>query len=262
MHSHNKYWFFFQCILMVKKILLVITIPVTVFSCHSGRQSALAQTVAVHKLEGRKQDPQVVASTRFSFVQPTDSTRFVLSVISEKEFASSEITYQDKIKRDTNRFKIINGEIRLPLATGKSFVVKNNLSKDDNFLEYKYIGYLPDIDKYLMECTGYEWYEYFTVDKQTGDTAIFFEKPQISPLNGKLACVYYDMYQTELPMIQISTYKLTAKQISGYDTTYIAISDQKYPMACTLIWENEISMLIKLSFESSSSEYLRLKMRR
>lgn len=261
MHSNNKYWFFFWCILMVKKILLVIAIPATFFSCHTGRQSVLAQTMAVHKMEGDKSGQQQAASTHFSFVQPQDSIRFVLSTISEKEFASSEIVYEDKIKKDTNRFKVVNGVLRLPLATGKSFVVKNNISKDDSYLEYKYIGYLADIDKYIMECTGYEWYEYFTVDKQTGDTAIFFEKPKISPHNGKIACVYYDIYQTEIPTIQVSTYKLLSKQITTYDTTYIAISNEKYPVNCTLVWENEFSMLIKLAFEAESYEYLRLKMR-
>jgi|GEM_PF-5279636 len=246
---------------MVRKILLVIVIPAAVFSCNSIRQPVWAQAVALCSVAGGTQTRPVGSSVRFEFAEPNDTTRYVLSAISEKDFAFTATTYTDKILRDTNAFKVVNGEIRLPLSTGQFFTVRNNLSKGDSYLSYRYVGQLSAIGKYVMECTGHEWYEYFLVDKKTGDTAIFFEQPKISPKNTRLACVYYDMYQTERQTIQITLHTLRHNQISGSRTTCIKIGDEQYPLECLLVWENEKSLMVRLAFNESAPQYLRLRMR-
>ncbi len=247
---------------MVRKIIYILAIPVTVFSCGTVRQAALAQTLAIRTLEDNLSVRQPISSTHFSFAEPKDSVRYVLSVASENEYASTAAVYTDKILKDTTAFRLVNNQIRLPLVNGKYYTAKNKLSKDDSYLEYQYIGQLPAINKYVMACTGYEWHEYFTIDKQTGDTSVFFEQPKISPKNTRLACVYYDAYQTESQTIQVSTYRLNNKQVVGTHTTYIRIGDEQYPLACLLVWEDEQSMLVKLSFDKKSSQYLRIRLRK
>jgi hypothetical protein len=222
----------------------------------------VAQTLAVRSVESGKQAKLMAPATRFSFVEPKDSARYVLSIASEKEYTTTATTYSDKVKRDTNTHRITNNQLRLPLTNGKEYIVKNNLADNDSYLEYKYIGQLHAIDKYVLACTGYEWSEYFIVDKNTGDTTVFFNQPRISPKNTRMACVYYDTYQTESQAIQISTYRLLNKQIAGSHSTYIRIGDEHYPLECTLVWENEQSFLVEIQFEKASPQYLRIRMRK
>lgn len=247
---------------MVRKIVWILTIPVTVFSCSGAKQSVLAQTMAARTLDGTKSAKQIVASTRFSFVEPKDSARYVLSVASEREYVSTATVYSDKIQRDTTTHRIVNNQLRLPLTNGKFYVARNDFSENDNYKDYKYEGQLTAINKYVVFCGGWEYSDYIMIDKQTGDTAIFFAEPKISPKNTRLAYVYYDVYQTDAQTIQVSTYRLVNKQIAGSHTTYIHIGDEQYPLHCTLVWENEQSILIELRFEKEAAQYLRVRMRK
>ncbi len=246
---------------MVRKILCILAIPLTAFSCSSAKQSAVAQSMAVRSV-GNGKAAQVVASARFSFVEPKDSVRYVLSETTEKEFSSVAVVYSDKLLRDTNTYRVINNQLRLPLTTGKSYIVKNDLSNNENYKDYHYKGQVQAINKYVLYCGGWEYGDYIMVDKQTGDTAIFFAEPKVSPKNTRIAYVYFDVYQTDAQAIQVSTYRLINKQIVGTHTTFIQIGDEHYPQECNLIWENEQSFLIKLRFEKASSKYLRIQMRK
>lgn len=57
----------------------------------------------------------------------------------------------------------------------------------------RYRGLLPDLNKYLIYATYYEWYNYVLIDRVSGDTTITAGLPIISPDKKTFICGNCDL---------------------------------------------------------------------
>lgn len=66
-------------------------------------------------------------------------------------------------------------------------LVNNNNDEDDvdNFVNYRYYGFIKSMDQFLVAATYYEASDYILIDRQTAHITQLWGIPQVSP-NGKL----------------------------------------------------------------------------
>jgi hypothetical protein len=85
-------------------------------------------------------------------------------------------TDSDKVQR--------MGDTLLIKTKSKLVPIVNNNSDTDEYAQYTYMGYLEDVDQFVILGSFYEWNNYVLVDGQTGDQTLLWGRPVVSP-NGK-----------------------------------------------------------------------------
>ena len=79
------------------------------------------------------------------------------------------------------------------IADNKKVTLVNDNSDNDTYANYSYRGLLPDLNKYLIYATYYEWYNYVLIDRVSGDTTITAGLPIISPDKKTFICGNCDL---------------------------------------------------------------------
>lgn len=82
-----------------------------------------------------------------------------------------------KIKKDRNK-------LSFPLSNGKNLILSDTLTNDiynDERIEYKYLGYFPSINFYLVQQILWEETYYFLIDIKTGIKTEISGFPKLSP---------------------------------------------------------------------------------
>jgi len=85
-------------------------------------------------------------------------------------------TDSDKVQR--------SGDTLFIKTKSKQVPIVNNNSDTDEYAQYTYMGYMEDVDQFLILGSFYEWNNYVLVDGQTGDQTLLCGRPVVSP-NGK-----------------------------------------------------------------------------
>lgn len=123
---------------------------------------------------------QVEKATKAEF-DKLDSIVFDTSEVQNLLADSSSV----KRKGDTLFFSISNNR--------KVTLVNNYADDDDTYVSYSYLGFMKDIDQFLVFGVYYEWYNYLLIDKQTGDTTITCGDPVVSPNKKYFICGNADL---------------------------------------------------------------------
>ncbi len=87
----------------------------------------------------------------------------------------------------TNSYSLNNGLVRkngdslVFLCEKRIAILVNDTSDSDRASRYDYIGYMPDIGKFLIHGAFYEWFSYLLIDRITADTTYVHSIPKVSP---------------------------------------------------------------------------------
>jgi len=104
-----------------------------------------------------------------------------ISPITELEY--NEIRNSYKIDYDTTPIIKTNGVLALPLAKNKKVILKDSLSNTD-FVEqvtYEYIGFIKEVDLYIVSAQFYETGEILLINYKTGLKTKMWSIPKLSP---------------------------------------------------------------------------------
>jgi hypothetical protein len=163
----------------IKLIALLST--VLFYDCQNNSKTELLEEKIVSKEILRSELDTFYLGGKLVEVEKTDKSDF--DHLSTVAIDTSEIEHlridADFVKRtrDTLIIKTKAKEVKL--------ITNNNEEGDvDNYVDYRYYGYLKTIDKFLVYALLYESYCYVLVDNTTGDITDIWGIPVISP-NGQ-----------------------------------------------------------------------------
>ncbi|GEP97931.1 hypothetical protein [Chitinophaga cymbidii] len=79
------------------------------------------------------------------------------------------------------------------LDNGQEKTLVNNLSDNDDYAEYHYQGYIPQLRHWVVYNGGYEWFSYDLVSKSDGKMLSTIGIPQLSPDGKHFICSNSDL---------------------------------------------------------------------
>jgi len=133
-----------------------------------------------------------------------------IELIDQKLFDSKKNTSVSFLTADTTEIKKTNGIIELKcINKTKKFIDKPDAEEDR--AEYKYVGQIDFLNKYVMAGSYYESSDYTFVDKTTGEnTSSFGEYPVISPDKKYIISIYANPYEStgDLELYRINNNKI------------------------------------------------------
>jgi hypothetical protein len=101
------------------------------------------------------------------------------------DFNKAKNSFKDNTLYDTQAFKKINGEIKLPVdEKWQPFAIFKDtlLNTDDSGIrQYEYVGQFDKIGFYIVNGSFWEHNEYYLIDKRTGRQTTTWSTPIISP---------------------------------------------------------------------------------
>ncbi len=125
------------------------------------------------------------------------------------EFEYNEIKNSHKIDYDTTPIIKTNGVLILPLAKNKKVILKDSLSNTD-FVEqvtYEYIGFIKEVDLYIVSAQFYETGEILLINYKTGLKTKMWSIPKLSPDRKRLVAwsgiLDYDLMPNGIQMWSI-----------------------------------------------------------
>jgi hypothetical protein len=178
---------------MKKKYLVLLFLVIT---------SCVHQT-PVHKLA-------VISNPTAKPEQPIDtiemgSKTFLIYAMDESE---SPFDYYSGVESDSAELKLLNhndgnGHVKrkgkkliITADNGKNVVLTDKADIDtdgENYAQYTYTGYLPDIKQYGVMATYYESMSFLLVNQVNGETINTWGPPIISPDKKYFICASYDL---------------------------------------------------------------------
>lgn len=171
-------------------------LTIVIAACH---QKAASITVIDSTTVLPKAQPAIIATDTFKM---GNKTFFVYDIDpAESPFTEKPIVDPDSaelalLHHDTNgHIKRTGDSLIITLDNGRHIVLASNVlhPDHDNYTEYTYTGYLPDIKQYGIFATYYESTDFLLVDQTTGVTTHTWSAPIISPDKKYFLCSSYDL---------------------------------------------------------------------
>ncbi|SHG13655.1 hypothetical protein [Dysgonomonas macrotermitis] len=234
----------------MKNRVLVVAVVITMAACKNDpnestrTQSSPAETEIQIATDSVPQDTgaalQVIARHDLS---PTDlytdydggnqlQDYFVIELIDKATFLKNKQLAVSFISGDSTTFRKVNGELKLPCTNG-SITFTDNISGNEKHKEFNFVGDVSTLNVYLLSGIYWEDWDYFFVDKQTGQTKQRFSNfPYLSvdqqfivsiDIDSFEGAAYIDLYQvTDRRYIDplIGMYVKSWIPVSSIDTIY------------------------------------------
>ncbi len=250
----------------MKRIFSLITLAIGFASCNSPKAVLLPQEDSI---------VEKPSNHRKYSLDTYDSINFVLSEITSDYFDHYILQTGETIKSDSSGKKQ-NGVLTLPLVSGQVCTKSDTGVSDgssDSYVIYEYNGILPSIDEYYVLALGYESYNFFLINRHTGEETSVGSDPVVSPLATKIISFYIDDTEIaeNLP-IGFSVHEILNKKIKKEKEKNTTIYYQKeegysyYPDSKEWCWESENVLLLKFTYKGKEqeehSDYLKLKIKK
>lgn len=102
------------------------------------------------------------------------------------------------LKQDT-AVKRRGDTLLLPVENGEPVAMVNNKSDGDDYAQYHYDSFLPEINSYCLIGSYYEAGDYILLNRSTGANIHVWGKPVISPDKRMLICPSFDIEAGFIP---------------------------------------------------------------
>ncbi len=119
-----------------------------------------------------------------------------IELITEDQFVSEK--KQERLKIDTKKRKntkfndsILSFSIKDSIVTLKN---KPNLEVEKE--EYRYLGFVKELNGYLIKGEYWEWDDYLLIDQTTGSKTKFQEQPVLAPQKDKMITIREQLYDS------------------------------------------------------------------
>lgn len=150
----------------------------------------------------------------------------------------------DYLILDSSYCKKRSGVLELK-AKNKTVQLKDKQTGGDDESQYEYLGYIPDINQFLIAATYWENQAYFFYDMTTGKKSIeFHDFPYISKDRNYIASLYFDPYGlfTEFDLFQIKNGKFTTIVRVTFANWVPTVDDID-----GIFWTDEDELLLRVS---------------
>lgn len=134
-----------------------------------------------------------------------------ISITTESHFNSLKDLQIPHIIVDTANYRKQDGILKLPV--GETHIEFKDVDSDNESYEnFYYMGQIPFLNSYLILLSGFEYIDYFLIDKTTGkrNEPVFVDYPFISPNKKYIVCIYACPYsiRAEMQVFKIADDKL------------------------------------------------------
>lgn len=222
----------------MKKILPLLLLTF-IFSCSSKPvETALTE-----------ENIQVSSETEKPTAEKEKATvQYLIEKATKADFDKAKKASSDALTPDTTNSRkkksvievLTNGKWK-PLTAFKD-TLNSPESDDDEIREYKYVGQIRPINKFLVEGYFWEHYECYLVDKATGRIDTTWTRPNISPDKKMLASLSMP-YGLEGPPLGIQIFRI---EDNGQDLAkFIEINQQEWS-PYDFYWESPSSIIIQV----------------
>lgn len=116
----------------------------------------------------------------------------------QSEGGAADSLEQVVLKQDT-AVKRMGDSLLLPVENGERVALVNNKSDGDDYADYTYDAFLPEINCYGIWGGYYEASDYVLVNRTTGVSLHVWGKPVISPDKKMLVCPSFDIEAGFIP---------------------------------------------------------------
>ena len=195
-------------------------------------------------LEVENQSTESIAEVR----KDVAATSYTIETATRLNFEKAKKNNPEAFTADTANFRKENGVLSLQLKdewkllTSFRDTLNAPETDDTDIREYKYLGQLKPINKYVVGGYFWEFYECYLVDKVTGKVDTTWTSPSLSPDNRLLASLSLPYGLEGLPNgIQIFKVENSGKQI----TKYFEINQDEWS-PYESYWESNDSIIIKM----------------
>jgi hypothetical protein len=222
----------------MKKILPLL-LSTSIFSCSSKpAETALTEENIHVSIETEKPTE----------VKEKAAVKYSIEKATKEDFEKAKKASSDALTPDTLNSRKKNGVIEVltngkwkPLTAFKD-TLNSPESDDDEIREYKYVGQIKSINKFLVEGYFWEHYECYLVDKETGRIDTTWTRPYISPDKRMLASLSMP-YGLEGPPLGIQIFRIEG---NGQNlANFIEINQQEWS-PYDFYWESPRSIIIQI----------------
>jgi len=142
-----------------------------------------------------------------------------IELISEAEYRKQKATASNFLISDTLNIQKVSGVTTLPCENKPvTFVDKPN--EEEERYEFKYLGQIPEINKYVVAGNYWESSDVTLVDKTSGKKFDLLDYPYVSKTQKYLICIYANPYDTTADLEFYSIEKQNPKKIASISFKY------------------------------------------
>jgi len=179
---------------------------------------------------------------------------FGIDTMSLKEYRKQQtkITYENI--DTTKKYITANDILKLPLINGGNVILTDSLKGTDNpeIRENEYLGFLRDLNCYLVLIRYYESATYLLINKSNGIKYPIIDYPIISPNKKYFVStseyLHYDVMPTGIEMWMISKFRI--KKLFSVLFENFQIEEAK--------WLNNNELIVKIGLENGNNVYGKL----
>ena len=172
---------------------------------------------------------------------PVD-TLLDISITTEAYYSSLKESQISYIVVDTaNHYK---KDSKLILPVGETHIEFADVEIDNDSLErFYYMGQIPFLNSYLMLLVGWEYFDYFLIDKTTGERSefVFDDYPFVSPNKKYVVCIYANPYSTSAEM---QVFKIAVNKLD-YLYKFDFVNWMPTTQTTSLLWISDNSFVVK-----------------
>lgn len=166
-------------------------------------------------------------------------------LINKELFYEKKKTSSDHILYDTLNIVKKNGVISLPCKE-KTVKLEDIDTDGDNMAMYKYLGQMPDFNAYLIYGLYFESFNYFLIDKTTGENiGSFGDFPALSPDKKLIVSIWGNIYDD---VSEVGIYKTEKEDTSENDTD--SEETGKFPIVCSYIFTKWLPLHVAYGYET------------
>lgn len=161
---------------------------------------------------------------------------FIIELIDKDTFFKNKSLAVNFLEKDSISIYKQNGILKLPSMKGEVNFV-DNLTDEENHKEYTYIGQIDLLDVYLMSGIYWEDWNYFFVDRITGNTVqTFASHPYISADLKYIVSIDIDTFEgsTYIDLYEIVGKKQVEPIVGMYVKKWIPINSYEH-----MYWAND-----------------------
>jgi cell division protein FtsL len=224
--------------LKMKKILPLLLLTF-IFSC-SSKPAETALTEENIQLNSETE--------KLTEEKEKTAVHYSIEKATKADFDKAKKASSNALTLDTLNSRKKNGVIEVltngkwkPLTAFKD-TLNSPESDDDEIREYKYVGQIKSINKYIVEGYFWEHYECYLVDKATGKIDTTWTRPYLSPDKKMLSSLSMP-YGLEGPPLGIQIFRIEDNGLNL--SKFIEINQQEWS-PYDFYWESPRSVIIQI----------------
>jgi hypothetical protein len=168
-----------------------------------------------------------------------------ISITTEAYYNSLKDRQISHIIKDTAKYRRENGVLRLPVANTHIELKDEHSGEGDVINRNFYQGQIPLLNSYLVGFSGYEHYDYFLINKTTGerDENNFGDYPFISPNKKYLVWIFpfcYEPLGAEMGIYEIVDGKLEPLY------SFFFVNWMPTAQKTEILWIDDNSLVVKV----------------